>query len=71
MVAGRSGGHTSKLALSRPFKGFRLPKRRSKLQKSKIELQVTKNGFRLEAFDWENLSVEKRLCLGVLWPPRA
>ena len=54
MVAGRSGGHASKLALSRPFKGFRLPKRRSKLQKSKIELKVTKNGFRLEAFDWEN-----------------
>ena len=63
MVAGRSGGHASKLALSRPFKGFRLPKRRSKLQKSKIELKVTKNGFRLEAFDWENLSLKNACAL--------
>ena len=37
-----------------PFKGFRLPKRHSKLQKSKIELKVTKTGFRLDASDWEN-----------------
>ena len=33
---------TSELVLNRPFKGFKLPKRRWKRQKSKIELKVTR-----------------------------
>ena len=66
MVAGRSGGHASKLALSKPFKGFRLPKRRSKASEKQNRAQSDPKRFkRLETFDWENLSL-KNACALVL-----
>ena len=39
------------------FRGPKLPKQHFKAQKSKIELKMSKNGFRLDASDWENCAL--------------
>ena len=61
----------SKLALNGSFKGFRLPKRRSKLQKGKIELQSDQKRRPARRVRPGKSFRENRLCLGVLCPPRA
>ena len=39
------------------FRGPKLPKHHFKAQKSKIQLKMSKNGFRLDASDWENCAL--------------
>ena len=58
---------SSQKAQIKVFRGPRLPKQQFKAQKSEIELKMSKNGFRLDASEWENVALRTAPALIARW----